>query len=159
MLFRSAGVPLELEFTPLEPSTRYYYRLHTRDGGSGAFVQGVTSSFITARRAGSSFTFSLQGDSHPERAGTMYSAELYRRTMERVADEHPDLYFTLGDDFSIERLISSQQLSQANVDRVYADQRAFLGLVGRGTPLFLVNGNHEEAARFLLDGKIGRAHV
>jgi hypothetical protein len=37
------------------------------------------------------------------------------------------------------------------VDR-YAIQRPFLGIVGRSAPLFLVNGNHEQAARYLLDG-------
>ncbi|NBW67060.1 hypothetical protein EBR44_15055, partial [bacterium] len=148
----TAGVPLEVELRDLDPATRYFYRVRTRDGAAGDFTAGELYSFVTARRPGSSFSFALQGDSHPERAGTMYSAELYRRTMTRVAAEHPDLYFTLGDDFSIERLISSQQLTQPNVDRVYADQREFLSLIGRGTPLFLVNGNHEEAARFLLDG-------
>ena len=148
----TAGVPLEVELRDLDPATRYFYRVRTHDGATGDFAAGELDSFVTARRSGSSFSFALQGDSHPERAGTMYSADLYRRTMTRVAAEHPDLYFTLGDDFSIERLISSQQLSQPAVDRVYADQREFLGQIGRGTPLFLVNGNHEEAARFLLDG-------
>lgn len=155
----AAGVPQEIEIGELAADTRYHYRVRMRSSATSEITSTTTQSFTTQRRPGSSFTFALQGDSHPERAGTMYSAELYRRTMERVAGEHPDLYFTLGDDFSIERLISSQQLTQANVDRVYADQRAFLGMIGRATPLFLVNGNHEEAARFLLDGTSTSAPV
>jgi hypothetical protein len=34
----------------------------------------------------------------------------------------------------------------------YVLQRPFLGLIGRVAPVFLVNGNHEQAARYLLDG-------
>ena len=34
----------------------------------------------------------------------------------------------------------------------YTLQRPFLGLLGRQTPIFLVNGNHEQAASYLLDG-------
>jgi hypothetical protein len=52
------------------------------------------------------------------------------------------------------------------VDRIYAHQRGYLGLVGASAPLFLVNGNHEQAARYRLDGRpdnpsvlAGRARV
>jgi hypothetical protein len=92
----------------------------------------------------------VQGDSHPERPGKMFDAGLYVQTLRNVAKDAPDFYFLLGDDFSIERLMERQTLSQANVDRVYADQRGFLSVVG--APLFLVNGNHEQAARCNLDG-------
>ena len=108
--------------------------------------------FMTQRAAGSTFTFGVQGDSHPERDGEMFDAELYARTVERVREERPDFYVMLGDDFSIEHLIGRGSVSQASVDQVYARQRAYLGPLTASTPLFLVNGNHEEAARFLFDG-------
>ncbi|MEY2852734.1 MAG: hypothetical protein RL549_1433, partial [Verrucomicrobiota bacterium] len=42
----------------------------------------------------------------------MFDAALYRRTMETVAAEAPDFYITMGDDFSIEHLISRGSLTQ-----------------------------------------------
>jgi len=72
--------------------------------------------------------------------------------MDLVAKERPDLYFMMGDDFSIERLIARKTASQAAVDEIYAGQRPFLKRVTGSTSLFLVNGNHEEAAQFLLNG-------
>ncbi len=148
----AAGVPFEIDLTALKPNTRYYYRLRQQRPGQTSFETGAPQTFMTARAAGSTFTFGVQGDSHPERDGKMYDAELYRRTMDLVAGEQPDLYVMLGDDFSIERLIAQKTTSQATVNEVYASQRPFVGRMGGSTPLFLVNGNHEEAARFLLDG-------
>ena len=144
----AAGVPSEITLDRLAPNSRYHYRVSV--GGSP--VTAPTASFMTQRAPGSTFSFGVQGDSHPERAGRMFDDELYRRTMTRVAGEGPDFYITLGDDFSIEALISQQRLSSATVNAVYANQRRYLGIVGQSSPLFLVNGNHEEAARFLLDG-------
>jgi len=134
-----AGVPTEFEITGLKPNTRYSYRVGSQEGA-----------FQTQRAPGSTFIFGVQGDSHPEHPGKMFDAGLYAQTLRNVAKDQPDFYVMLGDDFSIERLIERQTLSQAAVDRVYADQRQFLSVIG--APLFLVNGNHEQAARCNLDG-------
>jgi hypothetical protein len=108
--------------------------------------------FHTQRSPGSTFTFAVQGDSHPEREGKMYDPGLYDQTMRNVANDPPDFYLTMGDDFSVERLINRKMLTQFAVDQVYVHQRSFLGVVGRSSALFLVNGNHEQAARCNLDG-------
>lgn len=147
-----ARVPVEITVTGLLPNTRYVYRLQQRTVDQKDFTAGAEQSFMTQRAPGSTFSFGVQGDSHPERDQRMYDAELYRRTMDRVRAERPDLYVMLGDDFSIERLISSNTATQDTVNQVYADQRAFLTRMAGSTSLFLVNGNHEEAARFLLNG-------
>jgi hypothetical protein len=65
----------------------------------------------------------VQGDSHPERQYKMYDPDLYALTMRNVAKDHPDFYVALGDDFSIERLISDKTVGQENVDQVYARQQ------------------------------------
>jgi len=148
----AAGAPMEFTLAPLRSDTRYVYRLRSRAADRSEFDAGPEHTFHTQRAPGSTFVFALQGDSHPERLGKMYHPDLYVRTMRNVTADHPDFYVTLGDDFSIERLIERNQLSQPAVDRVYAHQRSFLGLVGCSSPLFLVNGNHEQAARYLLDG-------
>lgn len=153
------GVPFEFEIEQLSANTRYYYRLLFRPSGSKDFAAKPEGMFHTQRSSGSTFTFALQGDSHPERPGKMYDSKLYATTMNNVTQDKPDFYLTLGDDFSIERPIEKNMLSQSNVDQVYAQQRPFLGVVGRSSALFLVNGNHEQAARYLLDGTENNASV
>lgn len=143
------GVPQVIEIDGLAADTAYAYRLRARPDGA---LIGASGSFHTQRRPGSNFTFAVQGDSHPERPGKMYHADLYVQTMRNVVKDAPDFHITLGDDFSIERLIERQNLTQSAVDQVYADQRPFLGMVGRSASLFLVNGNHEQAGRWWLDG-------
>lgn len=147
-----AGVPLEFELRNLAPNTKYSYTLFTRAAASPDSRAAAEGHFQTQRPPGSSFVFGVQGDSHPEREGKMYDPALYGITLRKVAGEDPDFYITLGDDFSIERLIGRQELSPASVNAVYAYQRGFLGIPGRSAALFLVNGNHEQAARCNLDG-------
>lgn len=146
-----AGVPTEIEMTGLKTDTKYYYRVKSRQAGASAYTDGTECFFHTQRKPGSTFVFALQGDSHPERQGTMYAPELYAETMRSAVKDNPDFYITLGDDFSLERLIEQNTVSQANADRIYAHQRSFLGIVGSTASLFLVNGNHEQAARHWLD--------
>jgi hypothetical protein len=147
-----AGAPFEIEIDGLPPNTRHFYRLRSRQRGQAEFDAGPECAFQTQRPPGDAFTFALQGDSHPERLGRMYHPDLYARTMRNVEKDQPDFYLTLGDDFSLDRHVNRDTLSQSNVDQVYAHQRSFLGLVGRSSPLFLVNGNHEQAAQEWLDG-------
>lgn len=154
-----AGEPFEIAIAPLAANTRYYYRLRHHRSGQSPFDFAAEQTFMTARAAGTTFTFGVQGDSHPERAGKMFNGDLYVRTMELVRRDRPDLYFMLGDDFSIERLIAGKTLSPPAVDQVYAFQRPFVGRMAGSTALFLVNGNHEEAGRVLLDGSAASAPV
>ena len=147
LLSLQPAVPSELSLTGLQPNTRYHYRLSQTDGAKVA-----EGTFHTQRAPGSTFTFALQGDSHPERVGRMFDGTLYRRTMDLAASTQPDFYITMGDDFSIDPLLSRGSLSQESVNEVYARQRPFLGIIGKSAPLFLVNGNHEQAAMANLDG-------
>lgn len=157
-LWRSAtqtlrgGVPAEVTLPSLQPDTRYFYRVRHRTPGDGPFATETEQMFSTARGPGAAFAFGVQGDSHPEREGRMFSATLYSRTIEHARQEILDFYLMLGDDFSIERLIARGAVSAEAVNAVYADQRAWLAPLSSSTPLFLVNGNHEQAARVLLDG-------
>ncbi len=146
------GNPIVIEIDSLEAGKEYYYRVNYRASEQTSFVSGNEYTFSTAKPSGSSFTFAVQGDSHPERLGTMFSPELYKLTMNNVLLDKPDLYFTAGDDFSIENLIEKNTVSEETVDRAYLDQRNYLGIIGSSVPLFLVNGNHEQAAKYLLDG-------
>lgn len=147
-----ASVPVEFELVGLMPDSECFYRLSVQRPSQPGPVHGTEQRFHTARKLGATFTFCIQGDSHPERIGRMYDPDLYVRTLTNVAVDKPDFYFTMGDDFSIERLFEQKSLSQSSVDATYAHQRGFLGIVGKSTSLMLVNGNHEQAAKYLLDG-------
>ena len=98
----------------------------------------------------------MQGDSHPERRNIMYHPDLYLRTLRQVANARPDLYFMLGDDFSISNPMRDfyrgdhTALNQQVDDDVYQNQRRFLSTMAHSTALFMVNGNHEEARRHFL---------
>jgi hypothetical protein len=148
----ATGEPIELTIEGISPDTLYYYRLNTKAPGQTNFTAGAEHAFHTQRSEGSTFVFGVQGDSHPERQNKMYDPGLYNLTMANVANGRPDLYFTLGDDFSIDGLIGKGTANQKNVEAVYLYQRQYLAQVGSATALYLVNGNHEQAARYLLDG-------
>ena len=148
--------PFVIEVPKLEKDTQYYYRVCHRVSGTSDFSAGTDSSFYTQRAIGSTFSFGVQGDSHPERTKEMFNSDLYTLNMTNVKARNPDFYFTLGDDFSIDKF-GPDRMNQTNVDRVYLNQRNFLGLTD--SPVFLVNGNHEAAARYLLDGTPNNAAV
>jgi len=148
--------PLEIVVTNLEKDTQYYYRVCYQVSGQTDFSAGTDSTFHTQRAVGSTFSFGIQGDSHPERDKQMFNSDLYKINMNNVKANNPDFYLTMGDDFGIDHL-SSSQMNEQNVDKVYTNQRNFLAATG--SPLFLVNGNHEAAARYLLDGTPNNAAV
>ena len=75
----------------------------------------------------------------------MSDPELYARTLLNAASGNPDFYICMGDDFSVDTL---RTVNAETVAERYTLQRPFLGLVAQSAPLFLVNGNHEQASLF-----------
>jgi phosphodiesterase/alkaline phosphatase D-like protein len=136
-----ANTPLETLIDGLQPNTRYYYRINANS------MAGTERTFVTQRAAGSTFTFAIQGDSHPERTKNQFDPNLYTRTLLSAAADQPDFYMTIGDDFSVDTL---KDVNPDTVRALYINQRQWLGLVD--TPVFLVNGNHEQASLANLDG-------
>jgi hypothetical protein len=107
------GEPVVIELTQLTPHTRLYYRVHRRAEGSSEEEIDTLQTLHTQRALGESFRFTVQGDTHPERWNNkMFHPELFRLTLAEVRELRPDLHFTLGDDFSIEKIIS--QFKEAN---------------------------------------------
>ena len=139
-----AGQPVELTLANLLPNTEYVYWLQVRKPGETAFSVRPECRFHTQRAVGSSFTFGVQGDSHPERP-QMNDPELYARTLLTAANGKPDFYICMGDDFSVDTL---RTVTADTVAGRYALQRPFLGLVAQSASLVLVNGNHEQASLF-----------
>ena len=147
-----AGTPLVVELTGLKANTKNYYRLKYKKASESTYSMGKVYSFSTAKTVGKTFSFSVQGDTHPERAGKMFNADLYSVMMGNVASQQPDFHILLGDDFSIDPLIDKGQANKSNVENIYRTHRNWLAIAGATVPIFLVNGNHEQAAAYLLDG-------
>ncbi|MCE5228220.1 metallophosphoesterase [bacterium] len=151
----AAGVPTDVLLDRLPADQHVYYRILTRKPGETAFAAGAEFSFHTQRAPGHEFTFEIQGDSHPERP-QMFDGALYAKTLRAAAADKPDFYMTIGDDFSIDTLPA---VTPAAVNTIYLNQRLYLGLLAQSTPLFLVNGNHEQAAKYNLNGTSSSAGV
>jgi len=139
----------ELTLNGLKPDTEYSYHLRYKSTSNSEFKNGPDYRFHTQRKPGSDFTFEIIGDSHPERTPKQNEPALYEQTLVAAANDKPDFFMTIGDDFSVDTL---NELNQKNVDGVYLKQLPYLGLVGSNSPLFLVNGNHEQASGANLDG-------
>jgi hypothetical protein len=141
--------PVLVTLTGLAGDTAYTYRLRYRKGGENEFRRSPDYHFHTCRAPGSAVTFEVQGDSHPERTPEQNDPELYAQTLAAAAKDRPDFYVCIGDDFSVDALA---EVTADSVARVYLRHLPFLGLVGHSSPLFLVNGNHDQAALCNLDG-------
>jgi len=146
-----AGVPVEDVIAYLHPNTRYYYRMRYRPSGTEEFAEGQECTFHTQRTPGSTFTFGVQGDSHPERDKKAFDEELYDLTLRTALSDRPDFYVMMGDDFSVDT-IRPDVINADLVGERYLLQRHYVSVLSHSTPLFLVNGNHEQAAGYLLDG-------
>jgi hypothetical protein len=147
-----AAQPLVIDITNLKSNARVYYRVRFKSKDGKSFASGKQYSFMTARTPGSKFSFTVQGDTHPERVGKMFRSDLYYVTMANIAAQLPDFHILMGDDFSIDPLIGKGQATQQNVEKIYKTHRDWLTIPGSTTSIFLVNGNHEQAAAYLLDG-------
>jgi hypothetical protein len=146
-----AAVPFEEVITNLQSNMRYYYRMCFRRPDAVEFNEGPEYTFHTQRSPGSTFTFGIQGDSHPERYKKTFDPALYTRTLLTAASDGPDFYILMGDDFSVDTL-NPETITADLVTQRYTLQLPYLGSIANSSPLFLVNGNHEQAAGYLLNG-------
>lgn len=136
-----ASTPVEITLEDLKPDTAYLFEVEV-DG-----KKSESHTFHTQRAAGSSFVFEIQGDSHPERDAKQFDAALYQKLLANAAIDEPDFYISMGDDFSVDAL---KTVTTESVQAIYLKQRQWFPLVD--APVFLVNGNHEQAALANLDG-------
>jgi len=138
-----SGEPVEIKLTGLKPATQYHYRLHTRTPG-GEWSAETEHSFRTQRAPGSSFTFTIQADSHLD-----YNTEpaLYLRSLSNALSADPDFHIDLGDTFMTDKHRFREEAAAQ-----YVAQRYYFGEIAHSAPLFLVLGNHDGEAGRWLDG-------
>jgi hypothetical protein len=146
------GIPTVFELKGLKSNQKYFYRVRSKTNAESSYSIGKTNFFQTKKNSGKEFSFSLHGDTHPERNGKMFNLDLYNVTLANIASQKNDFHILMGDDFSIDPIIAKGQANKENVEKIYRTHRDWLSAVGASTPIFLVNGNHEQAAQYLLDG-------
>lgn len=140
-----AGRPAAFLLEGLLPDARYAYRVLVRTAGEAEFRAGEARSFQTCRSPGTTFSFTVQADSHRD-ANTVEA--LYRLTLANVLAERPDFHFDLGDTFMAEK----GEKTQAAVEARYAEERGIFSEMAHSVPLFLVDGNHEGENGWLTGG-------
>lgn len=153
------GVPTVFEIKNLKANQKYFYRVRSKQTSDKTFSIGKVQYFQTQRNVGKTFSFSVHGDTHPERNGKMFNLDLYNVTLANVASQNNDFHILMGDDFSIDPIIAKGQATKENVEKIYRTHREWLSVLGATTPIFLVNGNHEQAAQYLLDGSANNPAV
>jgi len=147
------NVPKEIVLTGLKPNTRYTYRLSMQTT-SGTLTSSPYT-FSTAKQTGSTFTFTLQADSHLDENSDL---AVYKQTLGNILLDQSDFHIDLGDTFMTEKYsepLSATLQAAANasiVNQRYVYERNNFGLITHSSPLFLVNGNHDGELGWLLNG-------
>ena len=120
-----ADFPQEVILSNLTPDTSHFYSIN----------DGEKHVFHTARPAGSTFTFTIQADSHLD---SNTSADVYLQTLANQGADHPDFVMDMGDTF-----MTDKYKPYTDAFPQYLAQRYFLSQLTNTTPLFLVLGNHD----------------
>jgi hypothetical protein len=133
--------PVQLDFTNLNPDTRYYYRICHKLPGSETVVKRAVRSFHTQRKPGSSFTFVIQADPHLDEQS---DTTLYRRCLTNQMDDKPDFIIDLGDIIMTDKLKNTAgKITRDTIARRCQYLRSFYETSCHSSPLFMVLGNHE----------------
>ncbi len=130
-----ADAPVAFVLKGLKADTRYFYRLHTKTVTAAEFTADAEASFHTQRKAGTSFVFTVQSDSHLDQATR---PEVYERTLANCVADKPDFHIDLGDTFMTDKYDKYKDALPQ-----YVAQRYYFGKVAQSAPLFLVAGNHD----------------
>lgn len=139
------GAPLVATIAGLPEDATIYYRVRLRPPGATDFSTSKERTFHTARKAGATFTFTVQADSHRDENSNL---DIYRRALDNVRADAPDFHVDLGDTFMTEKFAKTE----AEVVDRYIEERSYFGRTTDTVPLFLVNGNHEGEVGWVFDG-------
>ena len=134
-----SGIPDEIDLINLEANTRYYYRLHHRTPGNGAYTISDEYTFHTQRAPGSSFTFTLEADEH------LYDKKgvdnMYKVCLQNQANDQPDFMLSLGDIFGDDH--NPDSITSGALDTLHKNYRPFLQDICHSIPFYVCLGNHE----------------
>lgn len=128
----------EVNLNGLPPSSRIYYRITISESGNpGSVISVPESSFMTARTAGQSFSYTVVGDNRPGSNTTVQPA-VWGTIVGQMAAGNLDLSLHVGD---IIYGVGSDTLAQ-NVAR-YDGFFAVTSQITHSVPMYVTAGNHE----------------
>jgi len=132
----SAGQSQEVALSGLRPNAEAFYRLSYRRKGDATVMQDVIRRFHTQRAAGSSFTFTMQADSHLD---VSTDVRIYQQTLANMLADKPDFMIDLGDTTMVDKFGSFFTRAESQ----YRAQRYYMGQIAHSVPVFLTLGNHD----------------
>lgn len=127
-----AGKPRELPIDGLDAASSYSFSLTSEKSR-------VEGGFCTAKKAGQSFTFDIQADSHLDGNSEV---GVYERTLKNIVADKPDFLVDLGDTFMVDKYEPFKEALKQ-----YLAQRYWFSIPGSQMAVFLCLGNH--------DGEVG----
>ena len=144
------GQPVITKIIGLINETRYYYRTRYRKTGSGIYLAGTEHHFITQRKKGSPFVFTIEADPHPYDPKGYHP--LWDICLQNQLNDGADFMFDLGDTFGDDHLVTSgNPYTTTQIQQLMLDNRPHFGLVCHSMPFFFCEGNHEgESGYYLL---------
>lgn len=151
-----AGEPLELTVDGVQPDAAYRWKLSFTASGASTAVDSPEYRWQTARRIGSTYTFTIQADSHLDENSDL---AIYQRTLDNIPLSMPDFHIDLGDTFMTEKhstplsAVVSPAPSASVVNTRYIQERGHFARFGHSVPLFLVNGNHDAELGWAYSGQ------
>jgi len=141
------GQPVVTKISGLIGETRYYYRTRYRKVGTSTFLAGTDHNFITQRKKGSSFVFSIEADPHPYDKKGYHP--LWAITLNNMLTEGSDFMLDLGDTFGDDHTATT--ITSTEVQQLMLDNRPLLGAACHSMPFLFCQGNHEgESGYYLL---------
>jgi predicted phosphodiesterase len=130
------GIVQNIELENLQPNKRYHYCLLYKGADSDKFLASEPYFFQTQRTEKSSFSFTVQADSHlDENTGT----DIYLKTLQNMAADSADFLVDLGDTWMTDKYRTGYKESL----KQYIAQRFYFGSVCKSSSLFLTLGNHD----------------
>lgn len=132
----SAGQSQEIVLDGLKQNAEAFYRLSYRRKGDAVVAQDVIRRFHTQRAAGSSFTFTMQADSHLD---VSTDVRIYQQTLANILADKPDFMIDLGDTTMVDKFGSFYTRAESQ----YKAQRYYMGRIAHSVPMLMVLGNHD----------------
>ncbi len=141
------GKPVVTKISGLTGETRYYYRTRYHKSGTSTFLSGPEHNFITQRKKGSSFVFSIEADPHPYDKKGYHP--LWDICLNNMLTDGSDFMIDLGDTFGDDHTATT--ITSAEIQQLMLDNRPHFGGVCHSMPFFFCQGNHEgESGYYLL---------
>ena len=135
--------PVKTIITGLQPETRYYYRTRYHKIGTTTFLAGIEHTFITQRKKGSKFVFTIESDPHPYDPKGYHP--LWDIALQNQLNDGADFMLDLGDTFGDDHLdkVTNLTRTSAQVQQLMLDNREHFGKVCHSMPFLFCQGNHE----------------